>query len=134
MLYVDFDHSLELLPALQYLGCFKDNGARDLKYGPKKFGYTPKRCHAACPQFKYFAVQAGSQCFCDNSFGTPSSVYPRVPNGQCGRNRHGSGWRNAVYASSTSVAAQERKQKAQRRSEGIDSLCWFLCIVVCPSS
>jgi len=100
-----------------FLGCYKDNRARDLKYGPKRFGYNVRTCHAACPRFKFYALQAGSQCFCDNSFGSPSAIYPKVPTGQCGANRHGGGWRNAVYTNSQSAAASERKTKAHKRNQ-----------------
>ena len=41
----------------QYVGCYKDDSSRDLKHGPKTFGYTPASCQAACPTFQYFALQ-----------------------------------------------------------------------------
>jgi len=97
-----------------YIGCYQDNGARDFKYGPKSNGYTVQSCKAACPKYQYFALQAGSQCFCDNSFSTPASQYPKRK-GQCGSNHHGGAWRNAVYARNPGIAAQERQQKDRQK-------------------
>jgi len=103
-----------------YIGCYKDNGARDLKHGPRKFGYTALSCHAACPHYKFFSLQAGSQCFCDNSLHKKSSTYARVPDRQCGKSHQGGSWRNAVYATpaagkipKTSIA---RKTSSRRRT------------------
>ena len=39
-----------------------------LRHGPQAFGYTTAVCSAACPSFVYFALQAGSWCFCDNGW------------------------------------------------------------------
>merc|ERR1719478_2065382 len=56
----------------QYLGCYKDNGSRDFKAGPKKYGYNgvggPLKCHKACTNYKFFALQNNGWCSCDNSY------------------------------------------------------------------
>merc|ERR1711988_1473409 len=33
---------------VSYIGCYGDNGARDLKHGPKGYGYSATNCRAVC--------------------------------------------------------------------------------------
>jgi len=88
---------------IKYLGCYKDNSSRDMKHGPKKYGYKgvdgPKKCHDACKQYKYFALQNNGWCSCDNTYGTPASTYKKLSDAKCGSTqpRSGKGWTNAVY-------------------------------------
>jgi hypothetical protein len=84
-----------------YVGCFKDNSSRDLQFGPGKYGYTINSCGSECHQFRYWSLQNGGQCFCDNSYSTPSGTYPQVKNHECnkGGTGYGGSWRNAVYTS-----------------------------------
>ena len=66
-------HTFILFPprAARYLGCYKDNGRRDFKHGPKKYGYNVATCAKACKGYKYFALQNHrGWCQCDNSYGT----------------------------------------------------------------
>jgi hypothetical protein len=88
---------------LEYIGCYKDNESRDLKHGPKKRGYSPESCKTACPAYKYFALQDGGWCNCDNSYSTPESKYPKQPDSECNKGGRGYGgwWRNAVYKTDT---------------------------------
>jgi len=83
-----------------YLGCFVDNGSRDLKHGPKRYGYNPTNCMSACKDYKFIALQDGGWCNCDNTYSTPSSTYSKQPDNQCnkGGTGQGGGWRNAVYS------------------------------------
>jgi len=83
-----------------YLGCFADNGSRDLKHGPKRYGYNPTNCMSACKDYKFIALQNGGWCNCDNTYSTPSSTYSKQPDNQCnkGGTGQGGGWRNAVYS------------------------------------
>jgi len=89
----------EPLDTPKYLGCFKDNGHRDLKHGPKRYGYKPASCRAACPTYKFIALQNGGWCNCDNTYSSPPNTYPKHPDSQCnhGGKGQGGGWRNAVY-------------------------------------
>jgi len=87
----------------KYLGCHMDHEARDLKHGPKQYGYKgpggPMKCARACPEYKYIALQNGGSCHCDNTYGT-AIIYHKRPNHECGRSlpRPGGKWRNAVYS------------------------------------
>jgi len=98
-----------------FLGCYRDDGARDLK----KFGGNLKsiakcRAWATKKKLKYFAMQWGVQCFGDNSFGSPRNKYYQHPLQTCtrhdSRRRHiyscgepefhaycGGNWVNAMY-------------------------------------
>jgi len=98
-----------------FLGCYKDDKARDLK----KFGGNTKsiakcRAWATKKKLKYFAMQWGIACFGDNSFGSPRKKYHQYPLQSCtrhdSRRRHvfacgepefhaycGGPWVNAIY-------------------------------------
>lgn len=93
---------------VKYLGCYEDDKARDLKHGPKRGGYTPASCKKACPRYKYFALQAGSWCNCDNTYGTPANKYSKAPDHECNRGGagYGGGWRNAIYKAASSTGGQ----------------------------
>lgn len=100
---------------VSYIGCYGDNGARDLKHGPKGYGYSATNCRAVCKDYKYFALQNGGWCNCDNSYSSDYSGsggkgnYGKYPDSEC--NTHGNtpgrgmggGWLNAVYESKPSV-------------------------------
>eukprot|EP00470_Lotharella_oceanica_P006738 CAMPEP_0170197898 /NCGR_PEP_ID=MMETSP0040_2-20121228/67499_1 /TAXON_ID=641309 /ORGANISM="Lotharella oceanica, Strain CCMP622" /LENGTH=139 /DNA_ID=CAMNT_0010447693 /DNA_START=9 /DNA_END=428 /DNA_ORIENTATION=+ len=53
----------------KFIGCYHDKWNRDLPKGPRKWGYTPESCMAACDGFLYFALQGGSWCCCGNTYG-----------------------------------------------------------------
>lgn len=54
-------------PAYEPLGTFKDTDeARALRFGPHAQGYDAEACAAACPAYKYFALQANGFCSCEN--------------------------------------------------------------------
>merc|ERR1711988_1115019 len=96
-------------PVISYVGCYGDNGARDLKHGPKNYGYTPEKCQRQCKDFKYFALQNGGWCNCDNSYGDNYSgsggkgSYNALSANTCNKDGTwpgrgmGGGWANAVY-------------------------------------
>lgn len=127
----------------EYVGCFVDDDTRDLKFGPQKYGYGPAACAAACPGFKYIALQDGGQCFCGHTYGTPAATYTKAPDAECNYENvkptdgqilgkgQGGLYRNAVYLSkdaatastsleflqeSTAVAAGEKQTKVPRWS------------------
>jgi hypothetical protein len=60
-----------------------------------EYGYDKHSCQKACPQYKYFALQNGGWCTCDNTYSTPANQYPKVADSQCGTK--GGSWRNMVY-------------------------------------
>merc|ERR1711959_164084 len=82
-----------------FRGCYQDNGSRDFKHGPKRYGYTSTKCMDACKGYKFVALQNNGWCSCDNSYSTPSKTYPKKPSGECNKGGTGKGgpWRNAVY-------------------------------------
>merc|ERR1711998_324039 len=94
---------------ISYVGCFGDNGARDLKHGPKNYGYSPRTCMDACSQYKYFALQNGGWCDCDNTYSDNYSGsggkgnYNAIGGNACDKDGAnpgrgmGGGWANAVY-------------------------------------
>merc|ERR1711871_72892 len=96
-------------PVISYVGCFGDNGARDLKHGPKNYGYTAESCHEQCKDFKYFALQNGGWCNCDNSYSDNYSgsggkgSYNALSANTCNKDGvwpgrgMGGGWANAIY-------------------------------------
>jgi hypothetical protein len=88
-----------------FLGCYLDNSSRDLKYGPKAYGYTPATCMDACNEYKYIGLQNGGWCNCDNTYSSPSSTYTKQPDNQCnkGFTGGGGGWKNAIYSNTKMV-------------------------------
>jgi len=87
-----------------FIGCFVDDGSRDLEAGPRAYGHTIASCSTACGSYSHFALQNNGWCVCGNEYGTESQ-YTQVPDTQCGnacagdsRGRCGAGWRNAVYS------------------------------------
>merc|ERR1712070_615081 len=96
-------------PVISYVGCYGDNGARDLKHGPKNYGFTAEKCQRQCKDFKYFALQNGGWCNCDNSYSDNYSgsggkgSYNALSANTCNKDGvwpgrgMGGGWANAVY-------------------------------------
>lgn len=82
--------------AESYKGCYKDNSARDLKHGPKEFGYTTTTCMVKCRNYKFIALQNSDWCSCDNDYSTPAATYTKVVDTEC-RGGGGGSMRNAVY-------------------------------------
>ncbi len=91
------------------LGSYRDTGSRALRYGPHRYGYTPETCAAACSAYKYFALQHGGWCCCDNDlshatkYGTASDCCTM-----------GGAWCNCVFqatdgSNSANFAAVEAK-------------------------
>jgi len=93
---------VELQP-YSYIGCFVDDGSRDLQEGPMQYGYTSVTCNQACDDYDFFALQNNGWCVCGNAYNTESQ-YGQVDNAQCGGNCAnddqlcGAGWRNAIYS------------------------------------
>merc|ERR1712072_1015460 len=82
-----------------FRGCYQDNGSRDFKHGPKRYGYSSTSCMNACKSYKFVALQNNGWCSCDNGYSSPSRTYPKKPSGECNKGGTGKGgpWRNAVY-------------------------------------
>ena len=85
-----------------YLGCYRDDGARDLNQGPKAKPYDPTTCSEACADFPYFSLQAGGECYCGNGYGT-AAQYEKIEGSECANNAfedklYGGGWANAVFS------------------------------------
>lgn len=86
---------------VQYIGCFKDSNARDLKgYSFSNTAMTTSLCVSACKErgFTYAATQFATQCFCDNSYGKFGAA--NNCDAPCGGNSNemcGGTWANSVY-------------------------------------
>merc|ERR1712072_206503 len=91
-----------------FIGCYADNHSRDMKHGPKRYGYDVSKCQSTCRSYKYVALQHGGWCSCDNSFSSPAHVYPKKAKRECGSGTapKGGAWRNAVYHNSKYVKPQ----------------------------
>jgi hypothetical protein len=101
-----------------FVGCYRDNGNRDLPHGPGGGrSYTPAQCNTACAAagFKYFALQHGAaDCWCDDSYSTPASTYPQIDLAKCQRGPtfnpyHGGPWTNAVFVVVSSVTPAKKR-------------------------
>jgi hypothetical protein len=103
--------------AAEYIGCFVDDGARDL--GAMVGGThnaatnTFELCRAACGDSQYMSLQYGGECFCADAYAT-ASQYVRVDDSECNRvvepcssNSHNCGgtWRQAIYQINHAAAA-----------------------------
>jgi len=104
-----------------YVGCFWDNGHRDLKRYFGRPHYIEKcRKKAAVERWKYFSMQANGYCFAGNVYGRKpkKSVASAGADAQCGNNGgnwerhdksperqifHGQGWRNAIYRTKPAI-------------------------------
>ena len=66
-----------------YIGCFKDDINRDLNAYVYGYGYGQESCDLACSKYLYFALQDDGWCVCDDSYSTPSNIYPKIDLKQC---------------------------------------------------
>jgi hypothetical protein len=93
----------------EYIGCFVDDGHRDLGAmigGTNSAGTnTFALCRAACGDSTYMSLQYGGECFCSDSYGN-GAQYVQVADAECGArnepcfsNSHNCGgtWRQAMY-------------------------------------
>jgi hypothetical protein len=93
----------------EYIGCFVDDGHRDLGAmigGTNSAGTnTFALCRAACGDSTYMSLQYGGECFCSDSYGN-GAQYVQVADSECGAtnepclsNSHNCGgtWRQAIY-------------------------------------
>jgi hypothetical protein len=92
-----------------FIGCFVDDGARDLGAMVGSTGNaatnTFSLCREACGDHTYMALQYGGECFCSNSYGN-GAQYVQVDEAECNRNVEpcssnsyncGGTWRQAIY-------------------------------------
>jgi len=92
-----------------FIGCFVDDGARDLGAMIGGTGNAATNtfalCRAACGDHTYMALQYGGECFCSNSYGN-GAQYVQVDESECNRNVEpcssnsyncGGTWRQAIY-------------------------------------
>lgn len=111
-----------------YIGCFTDDGSRDLVGLVPGFGSSAlnhESCRDLCKDYAYFALQYGGYCSCDDTYATPPASpttpasapnsqavggkYMQVPDAHCNISPGGGVWRNEIYhtkAQSTSLCAQ----------------------------
>ena len=80
-----------------YIGCYVDDSDRDLKNGPKKYGYNQQSCNTACQAYSYYSLQNNGWCACGNGYSTKIKYFKK-PESECGGVRGlGGPWRNSVY-------------------------------------
>jgi len=93
----------------EHIGCYKDTGNRALRHGPHKFGYTPDTCSTACKDYKYFALQAGGWCCCEDDYDHATRY---GEGGGCPASKMGAGWRNDLFLNDVprSYTTYENKQ------------------------
>jgi hypothetical protein len=110
-----------------YLGCYKDQPARDLtgaSFGGD--GMTTSSCQAYCAAqgFRYAATQFASQCYCGNSAGRYGRAAAVVCNMPCAGNaakKCGGIWANSVYdlggsgTAAIAVSTEESKIEQERK-------------------
>eukprot|EP01084_Bolivina_argentea_P047472 87484_1 len=89
-----FEIQSSYLEDFEFFGCYNDTPERALK-NYQGTGYSIKTCEAACINFKYFAVQAGDQCFCDNDITSVTKYGESVT--YCPYSGTGDQWVNTVY-------------------------------------
>jgi len=100
-----------------YIGCFVDDEARDLEYRIGRLqAYNQESCHNACAQ-RYFALQWHGSCWCGDAYGTEVQ-YEQVEDEQCGSDRLGRGWRNAIY----SHPAQQEQEEEEEEEEEVSTV------------
>jgi len=90
-----------------YIGCYIDNNNRDLPNLLINGGntLTVESCRQACANsgYTYAGLQAGSQCWCGNTYGTQGglSAADTDCNSACSGDSSedcGAGWRNSIYS------------------------------------
>jgi hypothetical protein len=95
----------------EYIGCFQDDGARDMgamrgnTHNPASNTFA--LCRATCGAARYMALQFGGECFCADDYSTPADQYPLLddaachggPTSLCQDNSYscGSSWTQAIY-------------------------------------
>jgi len=102
-------HEPQVGGAAEYIGCFVDDGARDLgsMVGNRDNAATNtfELCRAACGDSTYMSLQYGGECFCSNSYGN-GPQYVEVDESECNANVQpcastsyncGGTWRQAIY-------------------------------------
>ena len=82
----------------RHIGCFKDadldDGGRTLEYSVGDADITIDECHAACYEFRYFALQHGQgtdkgECRCGNSLEEATQL---GVSDDCASSTTGTGW------------------------------------------
>ena len=48
-----------------YVGCYEDSPVRAMSCAVDN-SYTVSECAVACAEYKYFSVEYGGECFCEN--------------------------------------------------------------------
>merc|ERR1711933_319317 len=99
----------------EYIGCYQDTAYRALRHGPPTFGYTPDTCSTACKDYKYFAVQAGGWCFCDDDY-DHATRYGEA--GGCPASKMGAEWRNDLFLNEMPNNVAIRSVSSQKYLDG----------------
>merc|ERR1712136_471902 len=82
-------------------GPYGDDSHRDLKDGPRNYGYNQQSCNTACKAYTYYALQHNGWCVCGNGYSTKPQ-YVKKPDSECGGTRGlGGPFRNSIYKTCT---------------------------------
>jgi len=100
----------------QFVGCFKDDGDRDLDVFIGN-GHNSETCSRACEDYLYFALQHHGECRCDNHFSSEAK-YKKVDDSRCGSDRKGRGWTNAVFAQTKDDAYRYYRVEVSQNAGG----------------
>ena len=91
----------------RYIGCYADDGFRDLDkiprldHGSQRF--TISSCNNECKGYRYFSLQFGGQCFCGDEYAT-APKYQKRPDEECGGvSGDGGFWRNSIYETCSNI-------------------------------
>ncbi|TNE50022.1 MAG: hypothetical protein EP343_09895 [Deltaproteobacteria bacterium] len=85
-----------------YVGCFKDEGKRDLPATVHGSKFNPATCTQACAKhgYSYAGLQFYGRCYCGNTFGQRGAAPEDQCSYKCESDKGhlcGGSWRNSVY-------------------------------------
>jgi len=99
--------------ASMYIGCFVDDGARNLgAMQPGGASYTFATCRTQCAEHVFLSLQYGGECFCADEYST-AAPYVQVDESLCNVEREpctssshncGGTWHQAIYQIGTPAA------------------------------
>jgi hypothetical protein len=88
------------------IGSYEDKPERALPVN-KGRSYTQQTCMDECPEYKYFAIQDGNQCFCGSSLSNAQKYGEK----ECGTN--GGSYCNSLYQNNSLVGVADTEPEAE---------------------
>ena len=65
-----------------YIGCYRDTWTRALSCNAGLYYYDIDECRLECISYKYFALQYGTECWCENCLN--DAIQYGTADGDCG--------------------------------------------------